>query len=542
VRWHIVTVAIIALMWLCVAYRHTEAQQNCIACHSKKELFIKLPDGSIHSLYVDQKRFASSVHGKFDCVDCHTNMRHKKRGVLPHATHEGALGVIQNEVEPFIRHAPKTLQQAIASCVDCHNEQFKAYARSTHARHLKSGGADAPLCTDCHGSHYILPNEDESSPVYGRNIPYMCGACHANEALMKKHKLNPYTVTTYLNSFHGKKLRLGSKRSATCITCHSHHAIASPHEPSSPMHLTKRAKACASCHVGGGGKFALTFTHKPPSPKERPIVYWVDVVFELFVIVVLIPMFAYTLLDALVMCMLLCTGALCKELEGVEGHVRRWDVHQIIQHLLFMGSVMLLMLSGLPLKGSGGMLAPIIMRLLGGTDTAGLLHRVAGMLMLLAVAYHLLYLFIRFLLGYRRTEMLPSVKDFVDFYHMLLFLLRLRREPPKMGRYNFIEKFLYWAAGWGIIMMGVTGIMLWKAPFVAEHLSPQLVEIAHVIHSHEAVLATFALLCFHVYFAHLRPDVFPMSMVWLTGKISLKEMKLRHALEYERHRCCKLDS
>lgn len=534
-------VAIIASMWLCVACKYATAQQNCIACHSKRELSIKLPDGSIQSLYVDQERFASSVHGRFDCVDCHTNMRHKIQGAPSHAVHGSTLGVIPKEVEPLVRHMPKALQQALASCADCHKEQFKAYATSIHARHLKSGCADAPMCADCHGSHYILPNEDERSPAYRGNIPHMCAVCHANEALMRKHGLNPYTVTTYLNSFHGKKLRLGSNRSPTCTTCHSHHAIASPHEPSSPMHPKNKAGVCASCHAGGGRKFSLTFTHKPASPVERPIAYWVDMLFGVFVIVVLIPMFAYTLLDALIMCVLLCTGALDKELEGVEGHVRRWDVHQIIQHLLFMGSVMLLMLSGLPLKGSGGMLAPIIMRLLGGTDSAGLLHRVAGMLMLFAVAYHLLYLFIRFLLGYRRTEMLPSFKDFVDFYQMLLFLLRLRCEPPKMGRYNFIEKFLYWAAGWGIIMMGITGMMLWRAQFVAEHLSPQLVEIAQAVHSHEAVLATFALLCFHVYFAHLRPDVFPMSMVWLTGKISLKEMKLRHALEYEQHEHRQLD-
>jgi hypothetical protein len=36
-----------------------------------------------------------------------------------------------------------------------------------------------------------------------------------------------------------------------------------------------------------------------------------------------------------------------------------------------------------------------------------------------------------------------------------------------------------------------------------------------------------------MYNVHLSPEVFPMSKVWLTGKITGKELRLLHPLEYE---------
>jgi hypothetical protein len=37
-----------------------------------------------------------------------------------------------------------------------------------------------------------------------------------------------------------------------------------------------------------------------------------------------------------------------------------------------------------------------------------------------------------------------------------------------------------------------------------------------------------------MYNVHFNPSVFPMSRVWLTGRISLHELKENHPLEYDR--------
>jgi len=41
------------------------------------------------------------------------------------------------------------------------------------------------------------------------------------------------------------------------------------------------------------------------------------------------------------------------------------------------------------------------------------------------------------------------------------------------------------------------------------------------------------ILFWHFYNEHLKPEVFPMSWLWVTGKMSTEEMKHKHPLEYE---------
>jgi len=54
------------------------------------------------------------------------------------------------------------------------------------------------------------------------------------------------------------------------------------------------------------------------------------------------------------------------------------------------------------------------------------------------------------------------------------------------------------------------------------------------IHFYEACLATLAILVWHLYFVILSPNIYPMSTVWLTGKISEEEMEDEHPLELQR--------
>jgi cytochrome b subunit of formate dehydrogenase len=58
-------------------------------------------------------------------------------------------------------------------------------------------------------------------------------------------------------------------------------------------------------------------------------------------------------------------------------------------------------------------------------------------------------------------------------------------------------------------------------------------DIIRIVHGFEAILAFLAIIIWHMYNVHLNPDVFPMSKVWITGKISKEEMMEHHPLEYE---------
>jgi hypothetical protein len=53
------------------------------------------------------------------------------------------------------------------------------------------------------------------------------------------------------------------------------------------------------------------------------------------------------------------------------------------------------------------------------------------------------------------------------------------------------------------------------------------------VHFYEAVLATLAILVWHLYFVIFNPDVYPMNLAWFTGRISEAEMEEEHPLELE---------
>jgi cytochrome b subunit of formate dehydrogenase len=129
------------------------------------------------------------------------------------------------------------------------------------------------------------------------------------------------------------------------------------------------------------------------------------------------------------------------------------------------------------------------------------------------------------------TSWLYSQGKFVRFFQAhpnFLFL-----NPPRYGRYNFIEKFEYVAVIWGNVVMIATGFMLWY-PVLAAALFPLWVlDILRIMHGFEAMLAMLSIAIWHMYNVHLNPEVFPMNTVWLTGKISGHELRTLHPLEFE---------
>jgi formate dehydrogenase gamma subunit len=514
--------------------------KRCLLCHGKPDLTYRLADGAQYSLHVDSGRFAESIHADLPCTECHSNYRQGMHSVSAKAGPEEIPDKeVSGELKTWLGHVRGHNRPALAACLKCHKDEFRAYRKSIHAQALQKGSLDAPMCTDCHGNHYVRKHDDLESSTSQANVPATCANCHSNATVMRKYGVTESPVATYKESFHGKKQQLGSQRAAACSSCHAFHDILAPSNPASPLFLANRPKTCGKCHKMLGRRFALTFSHRPPSQTIRPAIYWINLVFEWFSYAVMIGLLLYTLADMRIMLPLL--RAQVRQRFSAEGnghhekqHFPRWNIHQRLQHGIMFSSVFLLMITGLPLHGSDTALARAAIRLVGGADMAALLHRIAGVGMSVSIAYHAVYLLALVLRGVRRTDMFPAKKDFVDFWEALLQLAGLRKEPPQYGLYNFVEKFLYWAAGWGIIMMGFTGFIIWQSPWFAEHLSPGVVELSAVLHSHEALIASFALLVFHLYFAHLRPDVFPMSKVWLTGEIDDLEMRERHSLEYGR--------
>ncbi|WP_085938782.1 formate dehydrogenase subunit gamma [Desulfosporosinus youngiae] len=215
---------------------------------------------------------------------------------------------------------------------------------------------------------------------------------------------------------------------------------------------------------------------------------------------------------------------------------QRFDLHQRIQHIMMFTSFIVLTITGLPIKFEQSGISQRVVSLFGGFDTMFAVHLAAAAVMLLASAYHLIYLVIDPLVNKKLSlAILPNGKDFVDVVQDIQYLLGLRKDPPKFDRYSYKEKFDYWAVFWGMAIMGGSGLMMWFPQFFTQYMPRWIIDSSRYAHTDEAILAISAIFIWHFFNSHFSPRFFPMNHVWYKGTITREEMKEDHPLELERH-------
>jgi cytochrome b subunit of formate dehydrogenase len=128
--------------------------------------------------------------------------------------------------------------------------------------------------------------------------------------------------------------------------------------------------------------------------------------------------------------------------------------------------------------------------------------------------------------------MVPGPKDAKHAVQNLLFFVGLRKERPNFPRFTYFEKFDYWAVFWGVLIMVGSGFVRWFPDLTVKYFPSWTYEIAHFAHADEAILAGLAIFVWHFYNVHLRPGIFPMSKVFLTGRLTMSELKHEHPAEY----------
>ncbi len=210
----------------------------------------------------------------------------------------------------------------------------------------------------------------------------------------------------------------------------------------------------------------------------------------------------------------------------------RFSLNIRVQHLILMASTLILIITGLPIKFHELAWAKFFFSAIGGLQVGRILHRIGAAGLIGIAIYHLLFL------AFTREgrlifiELLPRPKDLKDLLIQLNYLLGRKREKAKFGKFTYIEKFDYWAVYWGMVVMVLSGLILWFLGTALRIFPKFVADIAKEAHSDEALLATSAIIIWHFYNAHLNPEKFPMNRSWLTGKISEKEMKKEHFMEW----------
>jgi len=280
-----VTVFVLFFM-LCLAYSAGAETFTCLSCHSAMKGKIKTESGATVNVNVDSDRYAESVHGGFDCLMCHKQFSSNPHDKTRASNIPGNIATLAGQIS----HKAKVDPVAMAACLECHEEAYKAWQGSVHAKNILDAKlSDGAICTDCHGSpHYIMPRSSTASHVNRKNVVKTCGECHEKEQLAEKYKWGAHILERYRESFHGKKYAVGHPNAPTCVNCHNSHNIMKWDDPKSPVAWDNRPATCGKCHAGATKKFVAAITHKKMG-KDDPIPYW----FEKLLIVLLLSVFAF---------------------------------------------------------------------------------------------------------------------------------------------------------------------------------------------------------------------------------------------------------
>jgi cytochrome b subunit of formate dehydrogenase len=224
---------IITMFFLLLAFTVAFAFTNdeCYDCHSDNELTGVDKHGKEISLYVDDNEYKNSIHGDYECIECHENITE-----LPHPE----VDIIDERI-------------AEVNCGNCHEDAAEEY--QWHG-HLKADEClDSPCCADCHGKHNILPASDKKSTANPINLPSTCGKCHEDIDIVEKYDiLMKHPVESFSASIHGRAAVGGVYTAATCNDCHSTggnaHKILAPGMSESTVNHFNIPKTCGNCHKG----------------------------------------------------------------------------------------------------------------------------------------------------------------------------------------------------------------------------------------------------------------------------------------------------
>ena len=482
--------------------------QTCGKCHENLDITTKYDILIDHPIQI----YESSVHGRATkggiyvaatCNDCHSTGGTAHKILSP--------GSAESSINHF--NIPGT-------CGECHRGIENDYWEGIHGKLAKRGETDVPVCTDCHGEHGILSPDDPRSPVSRSKVAEStCSPCHESAVLNEKYGLKTDRLTTFIDSYHGLKSKAGDTHVANCASCHGVHRILPSSDSTSTIFPANLQTTCSECHPGISAAIASIPIHGLSGEGLRtPVADIVELVYIVAIIVIIGMMVLHWLIDL---------GRHLKNLLDTRPQVRRMRTDEVWQHLLLAVSFIVLAISGFSLRFDQSAMARFFFGWERGFEIRGLVHRIAAVVFMITVLWHVIFLFTT--RGRKFVyDMMPIRHDFKFFFDRILYNLGLRQHTPCIQRFSYVEKAEYWALVWGTVLMIITGVMLWFDNWIIQFLPKGVLDVALVIHYWEAWLATLAIVVWHLYSTIFSPHVYPMNPSWLTGTMPEKMYEHEH--------------
>ncbi len=527
-----------------VAPRNTP--RTCGKCHANPEvaekLGIKQPKLAPH--------YFESVHGRAlltqglvvapSCADCHGKAHAIYEAKDPRST-----------VNRF--NVAKT-------CGHCHTGPRDRYFAGIHGKALvteearpagaakaaaKDAKKDAPTCNTCHSAHSILMK----GPEFQLESDRICGSCHEDR------------LARYRDTYHGRASDLGDAKVAACHDCHGEHDILPSTNPASMLSSKNRLNTCRKCHQNAPANFAGYLAHADHSDKVHyPKLYWAFVGMT----ALLLGTFGFFGIHTIFW---LIRSLIerhrnpeafreekqrARQMEGARLYTRFRPVDRFV-HALVIFSFILLVMTGMPLKFHSTPWAHSIFNAIGGATVAAAVHRFAAIITFGYFALHIASLVVvlrrhrdqytndKGRLSTRRLlkvafgpdSPFPRWQDVKDIWQHMKWFVGLGAKP-KFDRFTYWEKFDYMAVFWGVTMIGISGLVMWFPKAFTHFLPGWGINIAHIIHSDEALLAAGFIFTFHFFNSHFRPEKFPYDPVMFSGKVTEEELKHERPAQYER--------
>lgn len=552
----------------------------CTECHGQGKTLPYLGGAVFHS--DAHQAYGHGYHAKAiqngskaaSCLDCHA-VNGDMTMMLPKSDPRSTINRVNIAKMCGSCHGDKSVMAGTGIS----NRPFLAYQESAHARAIAQGNAGAAVCTDCHNSHDILPASDAGSPIFKSNIPKTCAKCHSSIAVEFTesvhgqaaargvsqspvctdchgiHSIKPRTdarsalgttacaqchegvklsqefgvpggrVSSYEDSYHGLARKFGSKVAADCASCHGVHNIRPSSDPVSMINQANLVHTCGQCHPGAGEKFIMGKIHldAPASTDIGTVTTgWVRRIYLALIGVTIGAMALHNIL--------VWRKKFVQKQRAQNRTILRMTKRQRYQHWLLLVSFVALVVTGFALKYPDTWLGAML-----GTSEAfrrtG--HRIAGVAMMAVGLYHVFYVLMTKEGRQGLFDLLPRKKDISDVAHNLSYYLGLSSTKPKLAKFGYGEKAEYWAVVWGTLIMGLTGMMVWFKVEMFGFLPRWIIDVALAVHWYEAILATLAILVWHIYNVIFDPDVYPLNYALVDGRVSEEYYKEEHELDYE---------
>ncbi|MGA9392376.1 MAG: cytochrome b/b6 domain-containing protein [Candidatus Sulfotelmatobacter sp.] len=403
-----------------------------------------------------------------------------------------------------------------STCGKCHSEITKTYTESVHGQAVKNGVSGAPVCSDCHGEHLILgPKEPASLVNTARVSMSTCARCHSDERLALRYNLAADRVPSFADSYHGLAMRGGSQSVANCASCHGIHNIYRSADARSTVNAANLPKTCGNCHAGAGEKFVIGPVHvRISTGPAHPVVKWIRWTYLTLIPLTLGFMILHNLLD------FFAKLIRRQPQHGSGEQVTRMNRNFRIAHAGIILSFPTLVCTGFALKYPDAWWARPLLLLEGHFAFRAMLHRGAAIVLLASTVYHVIHLAVNRRDRLFLKAMLPDFKDATDLLQVFAYNLGLTKNEPRFLKFNYAEKVEYWAFMWGTLVMTVSGCLLWFNNFTLRYFPKWVSDAATAVHYYEALLATFSILLWHFYTVIFDPLVYPMDTAWLNGKVS----------------------